>query len=1006
MSAPRLSVVIPTYNEAENVPVLLERLAGILSAAGVEHEVIVVDDDSPDRTWQVAESLRARFPHVRVIRRTSSERGLAPAVVEGWRAAQGELLGVMDADLQHPPEVLTKLLEAFADPGVDLAIASRYTLNGRSRGLSPIRKWLSRGASNLAQAVLPAAAHGVTDPMSGYFMLRRRVVEQVELRPKGYKILLEVLGRGRYRRVVDVPFEFGRRTRGESKLGANVMRDYLQQLWHLAWAPTGFGRFVRFCLVGATGVLVNLGFMWWLKGSGLLGTLRAGVVAVEASILNNFLWNELWTFKDRSRLDPRLSARLRRLAYFNLICGVGAMFQVGILWLLAIRLGWHYLLATAMAIGVVTFWNYGLNTTWTWTRLAGVPAQPVSRRREPSRSAGRLVIALVLGWLALQGWLVGTHWINADEGAHLMDAQLAMQGLIPEVDFHARQPLYVYAYVPFLALFGGGFVAGRLMPVLATALTAWMLFLIGRRLWSRAVGAGAALLFLYTPTIFVNAAVVKTEPLVILLTCLGLYGVAAHLQGGRRWPLILAGASLGAGYYVRESSLAGVLAAGLLMLWAWRDGIRALARRLGLFGLGYGAVVAGVLLAYARRLPVSELFSRGSLSPLAAVSTSLGHILGWMPRAEAAAGPVRQSSQWWFETVDRLLDATRLNLHLLAGVAAAAALWWGLRKVPGTSRGYRVALVWSVSITALYAYHVLHRGFFQYYFRELIPPMALLTACAVAELLRQMETPVHHVRRLAVIVLGSALAAWGLERFGWKAGVPLALGALGVIGWEAFRATFTSRRVRARYVLGCVAVLAGLLLVRFTPLAGGPYPKLGLPLVILGFGLVLGLARLVAQRWSWRAAGTFTGLSAVGTALILSAAYAGPVATLSYDCDWPPNTVAAVARTVAAHSAPQDEVLSGAVIWELEAGRRPFQRISHPLGFMEGMSAEERRSIAEGLVAHPPRVIVMDQYTQWTYGRYLPLEPLLASSYRLVGEFTDARWPVRVYARRGEAPSR
>ncbi len=387
--SPTLSVVIPTYNEAGNLPVLLERVAGVLSAAGVAHEMIVVDDDSPDGTWRVAASLRTRYPQVRVIRRTSGEKGLAPAVVEGWAAARGELLGVMDADLQHPPEVLARLLEAFADLSVDLAIASRYTPRGGSRGLNLIRKWLSRGASNLAQAVLPPDAHGVTDPMSGFFMLRRRVVEGAELRPTGYKILLEVLARGRYRRVADIPFQFGRRLRGESKLGAAVMRDYLQQLWHLAWAPTGFGRFVRFCLVGGSGVVVNMGMMWWLKGSGLLGTLRSGAVAVECAILNNFLWNERWTFRDRSALRPRLRDRLWRLAHFNVICGAGAVFHLAILWLLAIRLGWNYLVANLIAIGIVTFWNYGLNTTWTWTKLSSSVARPVLRLR-PSPDAGAM----------------------------------------------------------------------------------------------------------------------------------------------------------------------------------------------------------------------------------------------------------------------------------------------------------------------------------------------------------------------------------------------------------------------------------------------------------------------------------------------------------------------------------------------------------------------------------------------------------------------------------------
>ena len=374
-----LSLVIPTYNEAENLPVLLARLARVLSTGPWRYELLIVDDDSPDKTWETAELLRGRYPEVRVIRRTTGEKGLAPAVVEGWRQARGGLLGVMDADLQHPPEVMIPLLQAFLDKGVDVVIASRYLPGGYPLKWNPIRKWISRGASNLAQAVLPPPAQGVTDPMSGFFVLRREAIEGVALQPTGYKILLEVLGRGRYRRVTEVPYQFAKRHKGESKLSAAVMRDYLAHLGRLAWDPQGFGRFLRFCLIGGSGVVVNMGILWWLKSHHILGTLRGGAVAIECAIVNNFLWNEVWTFRDRSRLSPRLRDRLRRLAHFNVICGVGAAMNLAMLWGLSIKLGWHYLLANLLAIVLVTCWNYGLNTSWTWTQLVrsrnGVPTR-------------------------------------------------------------------------------------------------------------------------------------------------------------------------------------------------------------------------------------------------------------------------------------------------------------------------------------------------------------------------------------------------------------------------------------------------------------------------------------------------------------------------------------------------------------------------------------------------------------------------------------------------------
>ncbi len=367
---PSASIIIPTFNEAENLPVLVERITQALASSATSYEILVVDDDSPDRTWAVAESLGTRYPAVRVIRRTTGEKGLSPSVVEGWNAARGALLAVMDADLQHPPEVLRELLKAAGPQAVDLVIASRYLPNGHRLRWNPVRKWISRGASNLAQAVLPPAAHEVTDPMSGFFLMRRRVIDGVALTPKGYKILLEVLGRGRYANVAEVPYAFGRRHQGQSKLGAQVMRDYLLQLWRLAWAPAGFGRFVRYCLVGGSGVLVNMGMLWWLHGSETLGTLRAGAVAIEIAMVNNFLWNELWTFRDRSLRQPCLRDRLRRFVNFNVVCGIGALLHLGVLWLFAIHLKWHYLAVNLLAIGVVTLWNYGLNTTRTWTAAA------------------------------------------------------------------------------------------------------------------------------------------------------------------------------------------------------------------------------------------------------------------------------------------------------------------------------------------------------------------------------------------------------------------------------------------------------------------------------------------------------------------------------------------------------------------------------------------------------------------------------------------------------------
>jgi dolichol-phosphate mannosyltransferase len=375
MPRAQFSLIVPTLNEAGNLPALLARTTEALAGARVPYEVLIVDDGSTDGTAALAEQLQARYPHVRVLRRASSERGLSPSVVEGWAAAQGEWLGVMDADLQHPPELLPRLVEALQTDEADVVVASRYTATGERLRWNLVRRWISRGASNLAQTVLPPQACEVTDPMSGYFALRRRVIHDVRLQPRGYKILLEVLSRGRYRRVREVPYQFGRRLTGQSKLGAHVMWDYLQQLWRLACRPTGFGRFLRYCLIGASGVGVNLGVLWALREADVLGKLRAPAVAIECAILSNFLWNELWTFRDRAREARGWGQRAQRLASFNLICAAGAALHLSLVWALALRLGWPYMATNVLAIMVVTVWNYGLNTTWTWTQAAAAPAR-------------------------------------------------------------------------------------------------------------------------------------------------------------------------------------------------------------------------------------------------------------------------------------------------------------------------------------------------------------------------------------------------------------------------------------------------------------------------------------------------------------------------------------------------------------------------------------------------------------------------------------------------------
>ncbi|HET7324089.1 MAG TPA: polyprenol monophosphomannose synthase [Halococcus sp.] len=223
-----VSIIIPTYNERENIERVVERCRAALSEYCFE--IVVIDDDSPDRTWKIVEDTYAGADSVRIVRRTE-ESGLATAVSRGFDEATYDFCAVIDADLQHPPEKLPELIAAF-DSGVDIVIGSRHIAGGGVENWSLLRRVVSRGAMTIAKLAL-AQTRGISDPMSGFFAVRREVIDDVTLAPTGYKILLEVLMKCDYDRIVEVPYIFTERERGESKLTAEEYLGFLEHIYDL-----------------------------------------------------------------------------------------------------------------------------------------------------------------------------------------------------------------------------------------------------------------------------------------------------------------------------------------------------------------------------------------------------------------------------------------------------------------------------------------------------------------------------------------------------------------------------------------------------------------------------------------------------------------------------------------------------------------------------------------------------------------------------------------------------
>jgi len=223
-----VSVIIPTYNERENIAELIERVEATLK--GIPFELIIVDDNSPDGTSELAEYSDRKYGNIRVVRRVD-RLGLGSAVAYGFGRAKAEIMVVMDADLQHPPELLSLMYKRIVE-GHSLAIASRYVEGGGVEELSISRRLVSRGAGKLSHLLLPKT-RSVKDPMSGFFMLRKEVINGVKLNPTGFKILLEILAKGKYDSVVEVPYTFKSRKRGKSKLNLREVLRYILLLFNL-----------------------------------------------------------------------------------------------------------------------------------------------------------------------------------------------------------------------------------------------------------------------------------------------------------------------------------------------------------------------------------------------------------------------------------------------------------------------------------------------------------------------------------------------------------------------------------------------------------------------------------------------------------------------------------------------------------------------------------------------------------------------------------------------------
>ncbi len=336
----QLSIIVPTFNEAPNVAELIRRVSAAVE--GIDAEVVFVDDstdDTPDVIREVAAS--AALP-VRLIHRPARTGGLGGAVVDGFAAAESDTCLVIDGDLQHPPEEIPALYERFLRGDADVVVASRYAGGGTSGGLADrTRVLVSKTATALTRAMFPIRLREVSDPMTGFFILDRRSIDSATIKPRGFKILLEILARQNLR-VAEVPFDFADRHAGESKASLRQGMHFITQLTALR-----FGKMSLFAVIGGIGAIVNLAIMWALIRLGV-DYVVAAIIAAETTIIGNFLLQERFVFQDMRDAASGGWLRFAKSFTFN---NAEALIRIPVLALLVET--WHISAVVAAAITLV-----------------------------------------------------------------------------------------------------------------------------------------------------------------------------------------------------------------------------------------------------------------------------------------------------------------------------------------------------------------------------------------------------------------------------------------------------------------------------------------------------------------------------------------------------------------------------------------------------------------------------------------------------------------------------
>ena len=372
----QISIIIPTYNESENIINILHSIREIIPR-NISSQTIVVDDNSPDGTGKLVEDYLKNVKKIadntiEIIHR-KAKNGLGSAILNGIQQSKGDTIVVMDCDFSHPPQIIPKLIESIKKYQYDIAVASRYIQGGKIQGWSLKRKLMSKFATLIAKKGLGV---NTKDPMSGFFAFKRSIIKELNFDAIGYKILLEIIVKTKGVNIKEIPYTFQDREFGSSKLGLKTILDYYKSVWKLyrygkplekqekRSSVKFLSKAARFYTVGASGFLVNyLISLLFTNGGFDMWYLHATVIGIFASISSNFLLNKTWTFGDR---DFRIKKTISQYGKFAMFSSLGALVQLAMVYFLVDGNDVSYPLALIVAVITAAFGNFVLNKKWTF----------------------------------------------------------------------------------------------------------------------------------------------------------------------------------------------------------------------------------------------------------------------------------------------------------------------------------------------------------------------------------------------------------------------------------------------------------------------------------------------------------------------------------------------------------------------------------------------------------------------------------------------------------------